>query len=313
MKNICVLPSFRKSYPAKSKWGWLFVLCCLLHTHAMQAQEVVPLYREAIPNAKKTSIKESYASGLFRSVTKPTLEIYLPVKEKSTGTAIIIIPGGSYGVVVYEGEGIVTAQKFALQGIAAFVLKYRLPDDSVMVDKKIGPLQDAQQAIKFVRENAARWNVDKNKIGIIGFSAGGHLASMAATHFQTPQIENSTGTSLRPDFQVQVYPVISMHDSLTHLDSRSNLLGKAPSEMIKKFYSAELQVTAETPPTYLTHATDDALVDVDNSIVYYNALRQKKVPVEMHLFQQGGHGFIFKQPDWIDPLLLWLKKNGWMP
>ncbi|HEY1021648.1 MAG TPA: alpha/beta hydrolase, partial [Flavisolibacter sp.] len=243
--------------------------------------------------------------------TKPTLEIYLPAKEKSTGTAMIIVPGGGYSVVVYDGEGISTAKKFAEKGIAAFVLKYRLPDDSIMVNKTIGPLQDAQQAIKFVRENADRWGVDKARIGIIGFSAGGHLAATAATHFGRPQIENAAGTSLRPDFQVLVYPVISMQDSLTHPDSRRNLLGKAPSETVKKQYSAEQQVTADSPPAYLTHATDDALVDVANSLVYYDALRQQKVPVEMHLFQQGGHGFIFRQPDWMDPLFLWLKKNKW--
>ena len=160
-------------------------------------------------------------------------------------------------------------------------------------------------------ENAGKWGVDINKVGIVGFSAGGHLASTAATHFQKATIENKSNTNLRPDFQVVVYPVISMQDSLTHRDSRNNLLGKTPSRELTDQYSNELQVTANTPPTYITHAADDNVVDVDNSILYFEALRHNKVPVEMHIYPSGGHGFIFRQPDWIDPLLLWMKKNKW--
>ena len=278
----------------------------------ISAQEIVELYSGPVPNSKNSGKKETFNSGMFRGVTKPTLEIYLPEKEKATGTAVIIIPGGSYAVVVYQGEGISTAKQFAKNGIVAFVLKYRLPDDSIMQNKTIGPLQDAQQAIKFVRENAGKWGVDINKVGIVGFSAGGHLASTAATHFQKAMIENKSNTNLRPDFQVVVYPVISMQDSLTHRDSRNNLLGKTPSRELTDQYSNELQVTANTPPTYITHAADDNVVDVDNSIRYFEALRHNKVPVEMHIYPSGGHGFIFRQPDWIDPLLLWMKKNKWI-
>ena len=278
----------------------------------ISAQEIVELYSGPVPNSKNSGKKETFNSGMFRGVTKPTLEIYLPEKEKTTGTAVIIIPGGSYAVVVYQGEGISTAKQFAKNGIVAFVLKYRLPDDSIMQNKTIGPLQDAQQAIKFVRENAGKWGVDINKVGIVGFSAGGHLASTAATHFQKAMIENKSNTNLRPDFQVVVYPVISMQDSLTHRDSRNNLLGKTPSRELTDQYSNELQVTANTPPTYITHAADDNVVDVDNSIRYFEALRHNKVPVEMHIYPSGGHGFIFRQPDWIDPLLLWMKKNKWI-
>ena len=278
----------------------------------ISAQEIVEEYSGPVPNSKNSGKKETFNSGMFRGVTKPTLEIYLPEKEKTTGTAVIIIPGGSYAVVVYQGEGISTAKQFAKNGIVAFVFKYRLPDDSIMQNKTIGPLQDAQQAIKYVRENAGKWGVDINKVGIVGFSAGGHLASTAATHFQKAMIENKSNTNLRPDFQVVVYPVISMQDSLTHRDSRNNLLGKTPSRELTDQYSNELQVTANTPPTYITHAADDNVVDVDNSIRYFEALRHNKVPVEMHIYPSGVHGFIFRQPDWIDPLLLWMKKNKWI-
>jgi acetyl esterase/lipase len=289
-----------------------FFMICLLFSFVANAQEIVQLYPGVVPNSKQTGKKESFNSGMFRGVTKPTLEVYLPQKEKASGTAVIIIPGGSYAVVVYQGEGILTAKQFANNGIAAFVLKYRLPDDSIMQDKTIGPLQDAQQAIKLVRENASRWGIDVNKVGIVGFSAGGHLASTAATHFEKSVIENSNKTSLRPDFQVVVYPVISMQDSLTHRDSRNNLLGKNPSKETIDQYSNELQVTNNTPPAYITHAADDKTVDVDNSIQYFESLRHHKVDVEMHIYPKGGHGFIFRQPDWIDPLLLWMKKNKWV-
>ena len=285
---------------------------CLLFTFTVNAQQIVELYPNVIPNSRKTEKQETFTSGLFRAVSKPTLEIYLPEKEKASGAALIIIPGGSYAVVVYQGEGISNAKLFAQNGIAAFVLKYRLPDDSIMLNKTIGPLQDAQQAVKMVRENAAKWGVDTNKIGIIGFSAGGHLASAAATHFQRPVIENANNTNLRPDFQIVVYPVISMQDSLTHRDSRKNLLGSNQSKEVINQYSNELQVTDNTPPAYITHTADDKTVDVDNSIAYFESLRRHKVDVEMHIYPKGGHGFIFRQPDWIEPLLLWMKKNKWI-
>jgi acetyl esterase/lipase len=289
-----------------------FLMICLFLSFITHAQEVVELYPGSVPNSKKTDKKESFNSGMFRGVTRPTLEIYLPEKEKASGTAVIIIAGGSYAVIVYQGEGISTAKQFAKNGIAAFVLKYRLPDDSTMQNKTIGPLQDVQQAIKLVRENASKWGVDGNKIGIVGFSAGGHLASTAATHFQEALIENSNKTNIRPDFQVLVYPVISMQDSLTHRDTRNNLLGRNPSKDLIDLYSNELQVTNDTPPTYITHAADDKTVDVDNSIAYFESLRHHNVEVEMHIYPKGGHGFIFRQPDWIDPLLLWMKKNKWV-
>ena len=286
-------------------------MICLLFSFIANAQEIVELYPGSVPNSKKSEKKETFNSGMFRGVTKPTLEVYLPEKEKATGAAVIIIPGGGYSVVVYQGEGVSNAKQFAKNGIAAFVLKYRLPDDSIMPDKTIGPLQDAQQAIKLVRENASKWGVDVTKVGIAGFSAGGHLASTAATHFQKTVIDNANNTNLRPDFQIVVYPVISMKDSLTHRDSRRSLLGRNPSNEQINEYSNELQVTNNTPPTYITHAADDKTVDVDNSIAYFEGLRHHNVDVEMHIYPKGGHGFIFRQPDWIEPLLLWMKKiNG---
>jgi len=217
-------------------------------------------------------------------------------------------------VVVYQAEGIKTAKEFAKNGVAAFVLKYRLPSDSTMVDKTIGPLQDAQQAIKKVREDASKWGIDKNKVGIMGFSAGGHLASTEATHFNKAVIENNNDTNLRPDFQILVYPVISMQDSLTHLDSRKKLLGDNPSKEIIDEFSNELQVDENTPPAYITHAEVDKVVDVDNSIVYFEALRHNKVAAEMHIYPKGNHGFVLFQPtdEWMKPIFKWMKNFKWI-
>jgi acetyl esterase/lipase len=312
IKLTSVLRELLNLQTRKTKASKSCFMICLLFSFIAHSQEIVELYPGAVPNSKKTEKKETFNGGMFRGVSKPTLEVYLPEKDKATGAAVIIIPGGSYAVVVYQGEGISNAKQFAKNGIAAFVLKYRLPDDSIIVNKTIGPLQDAQQAIKYVRENAGKFGIDVNKVGIVGFSAGGHLASTAATHFSKAVIDNANNTNLRPDFQVVVYPVISMQDSLTHRDSRNNLLGKTPSKEVIDLYSNELQVTKNTPPTYITHAADDNVVDVDNSIKYFEALRHNKVSVEMHIYPSGGHGFIFRQPDWMDPLLAWMKRNKWI-
>jgi acetyl esterase/lipase len=288
------------------------VFLLLLSFHA-GAQEIIDLYQGAIPNSKQSDVKEGERSGMFSGVTKPTLEAFLPEKGHSNGAAVVICPGGGYAVVVYQGEGVNTAKEFAKNGIAAFVLKYRLPSDSTMIDKTIGPLQDAQRAIEIVRERAAEWGIDEHKVGIMGFSAGGHLASTEATHYDHVVIENSNHTNVRPDFQILVYPVISMQDSLTHLGSRDNLLGKHPSKTEIDEYSNDLRVTSQTPPAYIIQAGDDKVVDVDNSIAYYEQLRHHNVFVEMHLYPKGNHGFVLFMPveEWMNPIIMWIDKEQW--
>lgn len=284
-----------------------------LFTSSVRAQEVINLYPAEIPNSKterNSSVGIEESNGMFRKVVDPTLEIYLPEKGKAGGSAVVICPGGGYSVVVYRGEGVATAKTLAQHGIAAFVLKYRLPNDSLQPNKKIAPLQDAQQAMKIVRENAEKWKIKPDKIGIMGFSAGGHLAATEATHYKEALIDNPNNTSLRPDFQVLVYPVISMQDGLTHRGSRNQLLGNKPSQEEIDFFSCELQVPDNAPPAYLTHAGDDQLVDVDNSILYFEKLRHLEISAELHIYQEGGHGFIFRHPQWIDPLLNWMKESN---
>jgi len=266
------------------------------------AQQVLPLYPDSIPNSKITLSKEQ----------QPTLEVYLPAKEKATGTAVIIFPGGAYFFLAYSEEGTAIAKAFAEKGIAAFVVKYRLPKNETMRDKSFGPLMDAQQAIKTVRSNAEQWQLDPAKIGVIGYSAGGHLASTAGTHFSHNYIPNKENTSLRPDFMILVYPVISMDDKLTHTGSRISLLGMEPDNEKVKLFSNELQITKDTPPTYLTHTGDDQVVAVSNSIVFYQALQKNGVDAELHLFPKGDHGFTQRLSitEWMDPMLGFLKKEG---
>jgi len=294
----------------------IFKIFCviIILSLTVQAQEIINLYPGAVPNSKQSDVQEKENKGMFSGVTIPTLQIFQPEKNNSNGAAVIICPGGGYAVVVYQAEGVKTAKELARQGVTAFVLKYRLPNDKTMLDKTIGPLQDAQQAIKTVRENAGKWGIDVNKIGIMGFSAGGHLASTAATHFDIAYIEDELNTSLRPDFQILVYPVISMQDSLTHPGSRKNLLGDKPLKEIVDKFSNELQVTANTPPAYITHAGDDTVVDVDNSIIYYEQLRHQDVPVEMHIYPKGNHGFVLFQPteEWMIPVFKWMRNSGWI-
>jgi acetyl esterase/lipase len=198
--------------------------------------------------------------------------------------------------------------------VAAFVLKYRLPSDRTMKNKTIGPLQDAQQAIKLVRLHAKEWGVDPHKVGIMGFSAGGHLASTASTHFEKAYIDNPKNVSLRPDFSILGYPVISLTDSLAHMGSRQNLIGKNPLEALIKEFSNELHITKNTPPTFLVLADDDKGVNPENSIKYYEALLKNHVPAEMHIFQTGGHGFgthlLDGKDNWMDLLKIWMEHNG---
>jgi len=275
----------------------------------------IPLYGDAaIPNSKPGSDEETTTDGSWiKNVSRPVIQVWLPAKAKATGAGVIIFPGGSYAGLTFDFEGIQQAKFFIDHGIAAFVVKYRIPSDRTMVDKSMGPLEDAQQAMRFARQHAAEWNVDPQRIGAIGFSAGGHLASTLATHFDKPYVDNPDHIDLRPGFLVLVYPVISMDAKITHMDSRKALLGTDPSDSQIRFFSNELHVTSDTPPTLILHAADDRLVDVDNSIVFFEALRHAGVPVESRLFQKGQHGFFLMPRDrWQGAIMDWLASNGWL-
>lgn len=285
------------------------------------AQSIIPLYKE-VPNSKPDlNYKEKADTGKdgvirISKLSIPDIEIFKAPNPGKKSTAVVICPGGGYSILAYNLEGTEVAKILNSWGVTAVVLKYRLPDDAIMKDKSIGPLQDAQRALQYVREHADGLNIDVQKVGIMGFSAGGHLASTASTHFQKSYIDNPKNISLRPDFSILGYPVISMTDSLAHLGSRENLLGKNPSEDLIKEFSNELQVTKNTPPTFLVLADDDNGVNPENSIKYYEALLKNHVPAEMHIFQNGGHGFgtrlLNGKDNWMDLLKVWMEHNDFI-
>lgn len=274
-----------------------------------------PLYGDGpIPNSKPGRNEEYGADrGFLRQVSRPKILVYLPAKSRANGAGILIFPGGSYAGLTFQYEGTQQAQFFIDHGITAFVVKYRIPSDQTMLVKSIGPLQDAQQAIRFVRLHAKEWRLDPTRVGAIGFSAGGHLASTLATHFNKAYIDNPEHISLRPDLLIVVYPVISMDAKIAEKNSRKALLGPNPPVSEVRLFSSELQVTKETPPTLILDAADDQLVDPENSVVFFDALRHAGVPVEARFFEKGQHGFFLMPRDrWQEPILEWLRYNGWL-
>jgi acetyl esterase/lipase len=279
------------------------------------AQTTIALYPDRVPHAQPAHAQGPKKDNVARTVSKPTLSIFLPEAGLANGTAVIVCPGGGYGVLVMDREGYQVAKALNKVGIAAFVLKYRLPSEETMKDKSIGPLQDAQQAIKTVRERAAEWKIDTQKIGIMGFSAGGHLAATAGTHYDSTFIENQKKTSLRPDFMILVYPVISLLDKIGHKGSASNLLGASPGIEKAKYFSNELQVSKTTPPAFLTHAGDDTVVPVSNSIKFYEALNAKGIPSDLHIYAKGEHGYL-KVPsfdEWFGRCRHWMQSIDLLP
>ena len=279
--------------------------------------EILPLWEDKIPNSQPSDEKElNEVDGILRisKVQIPTLEIFLPSKKDTTGKAVIICPGGGYGVLAYHWEGTDVAKWFNSRGIAAFVLKYRLPRSKSIIVQHEAPLQDAQRALRLVRYHAGAWGIDKNSIGVLGFSAGGHLASTLGTQFdkKTLDIEDEIDKmSARPDFMALVYPVVSMYLSVTHVGSRTNLLGENPTDALINEYSNELQVNENTPPTFIVHSTNDKAVPVENSLNFFKALKDAGVKSEMHIYPEGGHGYALAigkgyLQTWTDRLFDWL-------
>ena len=261
---------------------------------AQQKMEI-SLWPDGAPNSNGiTETEKVLQNGIVGNVTQPLLTVYFP--EKSNGKAIVACPGGGYACVALGHEGHDMASWFNKMGITFAVLKYRMPNGHYDV-----PLSDAQQAIRIMRQHADEWNL--KMIGIMGASAGGHLASTVATHYTK---------DCRPDFQLLLYPVISMCKEITHQGSRQNLLGNNPSNELTDLFSNELQVNEQTPPALLIHCSDDEVVKPENSIRYYQALLTHKVPATLLCYPKGGHGwgftdhFAFKEL-WLDEVKKWLE------
>lgn len=265
----------------------------------LNAQNItIPLWDANIPNYQETREEniETFRDELeiCTLIAKPEMLVYLPAKRNANGQAVLLIPGGGYEVIVHVWEGVDVAKWLNAHGIAAFVLKYRLPHAKSNIKREKSPLLDSARAIRIIRANADKWYIDKDNIGVMGFSAGGHVASTLATHFDRSVLElrdKIDSLSARPDFTILIYPVISMSADYTHEGSRYFFLGENPAKDLMEYYSNEKHITEDTPPTFLVHSSDDVVVPVENSIGFHKALIKKNVNAEMHIFQHGEHGF----------------------
>jgi acetyl esterase/lipase len=299
----------------------VIIIVLLICSLAVAAQEFrMSLYSGTIPDSKITGQHEKIQKGEIIAITNvqvPDIAVFLPTKRFATGQAVIICPGGGYWALAYDLEGTDIAKYLNSIGVAGIVLKYRLPTYGNCIEPHKAPLMDAQRAMRLVRFNASLWNIDPNKIGIMGFSAGGHLASTLGTHFDygNPSAADSVEKlSCRPDFMILMYPVITFTDSCMHKGSRDALLGKDPDPNLVKFYSNELQVKKDTPPTFFELADNDKGVPPENSLLMFKALHEKNIPVELHILSEGEHGFGLGTGNehiasWTNNLKLWLR---WM-
>lgn len=299
-----------------------FPILIMMVSMQISAQHtIMPLWPKEIPNQKETDEKEVVGfndDGIIwiTNVQAPTIEVYLPNKRSATGQAVVIFPGGGYHGLAYDWEGTDIAKALNAKGIAGIVVKYRLPwSKSITNDKNVVPLQDAQRAIRMVRKYAADWNISPNKIGVMGFSAGGHLASTLGTHYNEqvyPRQDEVDNLSARPDFLVLVYPVITLGEVSTHTGSRKSLVGENPTQAQIDYLSNEKHVNKDTPPTFLIHAADDGAVPVENSILFFRALQEHGIPSALHVYPHGGHGFSLALHDsvlrdWINVFFDWVE------
>ncbi|MDP5129379.1 MAG: alpha/beta hydrolase [Paraglaciecola sp.] len=278
--------------------------------------EEFALYNGTIPGSISTANLEyvreaAHPDAFIMNVTHPSIRAYIPNPQIANGTSVIILPGGGYAGVSIVKEGYQVAERLRELGVTAFVLKYRMPLAQSMQDKTTGPLQDAQQAIHWVRSQAPKWHLNPHKVGIMGFSAGGHLAASAAILYKQAINPALEGENLRPDFQILVYPVISFEREITHLGSRDKLIGPQPNPQQVQHYSIEKQVSDSAPPAFIVHAGDDVAVPVENSLSYYRALHKRKISTQMLIVPSGGHGFgLRNEYDWFANLAEWLGNMG---
>lgn len=296
------------------KYAISFVFSILMFTNTMQAQ-YKPLYKTTpnqiiVPNEEREDPFEGII--IVSKVTEPAYQYFRVKEDTIKRPCVIIYPGGGYFILASGHEGVDVAKFFNSIGVNAMVVKYRIPNVKAQTDKSIAPLQDAQQAMLLARTNAADWGIDANKIGILGFSAGGHLAASLSSHYADVKIDNPLNISLRPNFQILIYPVITMKD-FGHTGSKENLIGKNPTKDQISYYSNELNVDSQTPPAFIVHAKNDDAVPVQNAYEYDKALKANKVSSTLYLYEKGGHGFGMKNPtateQWTTPLIAWLQER----
>ena len=268
------------------------MLATMITAAAAAEPIVIPLWPEGVPGAKNIGEEKHEEGGRISNVSSPTLTVYRPAVDRPNGTSVVICPGGGYGMVSNEREGVQFANWLSTLGVTSFVLKYRMAEFG-----HPAPLQDVLRAVRLVRSRAAEFHVNSSRIGVMGSSAGGHLAATSGTLFD--HVSGKTGAELdqvsaRPDFLILMYPVITMYDPVAHAGSRKNLIGANPSTELMDLMSAEKQVTANTPPTLIIHTQEDKSVPVENALLFYQALTRAHVPAEMYVFEHGSHGMGMK-------------------
>lgn len=274
----------------KSLWLiWIILsFICLPEMGKAQVKNI-PLWEDTPIYTKNVIEKDEIGEGgRITKVAQPELAVYFPEEATANHMAIMICPGGGYGILAIEHEGHAIARWYRDKGYLAAVLKYRLPEEELLNEPWKVPLTDAIQGIKIIRRNAKEWNINPKKVGVLGFSAGGHLASSLSVH---GEIGDEQSISSKPDFSVLIYPVISLDTTITHQGSRKNLLGEKVGTEWERYYSSETQVNPSTPPAFMVHSWDDKGVPAENSIRYAKALHQLGIQVELHLFEKGGHGY----------------------
>ena len=286
---------------------------------SVSAQEFIPLWPEGkMPNSKGVRLEEKIVNERILQVNTPGLYAFFPSTQENKGSAVVILPGGGYERLAYVGSGLQLAKWFNTMGVNAFVLKYRLPHSPDVNERQTAPLQDAQRAVRLVRANAEKWGIKPDKVGVMGTSAGGHLAATLGARAEDVSAigDSFDKTPFRPDFMILLSPVITM-GTHAHAGSRKNLLGENPSrEMVEK-YSAELRVTPATPPAFIVHAFNDRSVNVRNSLMFYQALVENNVPASLHVFPQGGHAIALRNNPgsaemWTALCEAWLKESGFV-
>ena len=295
---------------------WLLFASLVSLALGQVEHRVIDLWPEGVPDLKPNAGEEKEENGRFTNVHHPTLTIYAPVGAKANGTAVIYAAGGGYvRVAVGANGGEITSWLNSL-GITVFVLKYRHAEYG-----HPAPLRDAVRAVRLIRSRASDLAVQPDRIGMLGGSAGGHLAASAGTLFDAP--EARTGAELdrvsgRPDFMILVFPVITMEDPFAHGTSRRALLGPNPTDELKHRLSVDEQVSPVTPPTFLVHSSEDNVVPVENSLLFYQAMRRAKAPIEMHLYPKGPHGSgmspaLGPTSEWPRLCEVWMRFNRWLP
>ncbi len=285
----------------------------------VDAQEFIPIWpKDKKPNFNGTVVNDTVYNDRIWRVGTPGIYAFKVSKEENKGTAVLICPGGSFERLSYLYNGFNIAKWYNTLGINAFVLIYRLPHQADLQQREIAPLQDAQRAMKVIRSNAANWGIQKNRVGVMGTSAGGHVASSLGIHEDDVSsiADAYDSLSFRPDFMILLSPVITM-GKYAHQPSKKNLLGTDPSVTAVEKSSNELHVTPSVPPTFMVHALNDSTVNVQNSLLFYTALLDKKVNASLHIFPQGGHGIkLVDNPGstelWMNLLALWLNEKGFV-